>query len=194
MGAAYKNFWSLNVDEAIVSGILRSKISKTSEVFMPMNAQCKDIDLVIMDMPTKNILTAQVKGSRAFEPDTRDLQEYGFGNKGWCHIGQSTLVNATSDYFIFLIYVIDEDAKIGRRSIKPHSIVIPTDKLKELSKSYKKIVKNGYDYYFWINPKTNEAFDIRDNKYFVSEYLDDLGYQKLINRLDGQKVSSIYNN
>ncbi len=32
MGISYKNFWSLNTDEAIVTGILRDKTSNDIEV------------------------------------------------------------------------------------------------------------------------------------------------------------------
>lgn len=41
---AYKNFWSLNTDEAVVTGILRENTDKEIEVFMPLNAQMKDLD------------------------------------------------------------------------------------------------------------------------------------------------------
>lgn len=53
MGVAYKNFWSLNTDEAVVSGILRDQTNKNLEVLMPMNAQMKGVDLVLMNVDTK---------------------------------------------------------------------------------------------------------------------------------------------
>ena len=59
MGIAYKNFWSLNIDEAIVAGILRNKLSKNLEVFMPVNAQMKGIDLCILNIQNKKIKTSQ---------------------------------------------------------------------------------------------------------------------------------------
>jgi hypothetical protein len=65
MGRAYKNLWSLNTDEAVVVGFLRSYTSRNIEVLMPANAQMKDIDLVVMNMSSKKSLTIQVKGSRA---------------------------------------------------------------------------------------------------------------------------------
>ena len=180
---AYKNFWSLNTDEAIVSGILRDETDKNLEVLMPMNAQMKGVDLVLMNVKTKNAVTIQVKGSKAFEPDKKAKIQYGYGSSSWFFLDTKTITDATADYFIFLIYVIDEDYKIGRRTLSPHSIVIPTSKLQELTNNHKKIHGGRYSYYFWINPKTNEAFDVRDEKYYVNEYLDKSGYSKLNEQL-----------
>lgn len=47
MWIAYKNFRSLNIDEAIVTWILRAKTKKDIEVLMPINSQMKDIDLIL---------------------------------------------------------------------------------------------------------------------------------------------------
>lgn len=177
MGVAYKNFWSLNTDEAVVSGIIRNETSKNVEVLMPMNAQMKGVDLVLMNLKNRKTITIQVKGSRAFEPRKQELARYGYGNVGWFYLDKKTIFSATADYFVFLIYVIDEDVKIGRRTLTPHSIVIPTIKLQQLTKKYKNIHGERFSYYFWVNPKTKEAFDIRDKKYFVSEFLDKSGYE-----------------
>lgn len=68
MGRAYKNFWSLNTDEAVVTGILRDSTSSNVEVLMPMNAQMKDTDLILMNVDNKKSLKIQVKGSRPYEP------------------------------------------------------------------------------------------------------------------------------
>ena len=92
---------------------------------------------------------------------------------------EKTIFEATADYFIFLIYIIEEDIKVGRRTLSPHSIVIPTPKLKEFTRKFKAIHGKRFSYYFWINPKSKEAFDVRDKKYFVTEYLDKSGYAKL---------------
>lgn len=178
MGVAYKNFWSLNTDEAVVSGILRNEVDKDVEVLMPMNAQMKDVDLVLMNLKTRKTITIQVKGSRAYEPDKRSIEKYGHGNSGWSVLKDSAVFNTTVEYFIFLIYVLEGNASLGRRTLSPHSIVIPTNKLQELTKTNKKI-GNRYHYYFWVNPKTKEALEIRDKKYYVSEYLDKAGYAKL---------------
>lgn len=179
MGSTYKNFWSLNTDEAVVAGILRSETHRNIEVLMPMNAQMKGVDLVVMNVDNKKIATIQVKGSKAFEPKKSEILKYGHGNVGWFYLEEKTIFRATAEYFIFLVYIIEEDAKIGRRTLSPHSIIIPTKKLQELTRKYKKIHGVRFSYYFWINPKTKEAFDIRDEKFYVSEYLDNRGFNKL---------------
>lgn len=179
MGLAYKNIWSLNTDEAVVTGILRDELPKNIEVLMPLNAQMKGVDLVVMNVETKKAITIQVKGSRAFEPSKNELKKYGHGNVGWFFLDEKTISSATADFFIFLVYVIDEDTNLGRRTLSPHSIVIQTNKLKELTLQYKKVHGNRYSYYFWINPKSKESFDIRDEKFTVSECLDKIGFAKL---------------
>ena len=55
MAKAYKNFWSLNTDEAIVAGILRDETLKNVEVLMPLNAQMKGIDLFLMNLKNKKV-------------------------------------------------------------------------------------------------------------------------------------------
>ena len=86
MGRAYKNFWSLNTDEAVVSGILRECTPKNIEVLMPANAQMKDTDLVLMNMDNKKVLKIQVKGSRAYEPRKSEVVKFGDGSGGWFYI------------------------------------------------------------------------------------------------------------
>jgi len=184
MGKAYKNFWSLNIDEAVVAGILRDETPKNIEVFMPHNAQMKGIDLVLMNIENKTTITIQVKGSKAYEPKPSELEEYEDGSSGWFRCHQNVIQKATADYFIFLIYVIEKSLETGRRYIKPHAITIPTKKLKELCKKYKKIgKKENYNFDFWVNPTKKEAFDFRDKKqgglYHLDEYLDKKGFEKL---------------
>ena len=183
MGVAYRNIWSLNTDEAVVSGLLRNETDKNVEVLMPLNSQMKGVDLVVMNVGSKKSLTIQVKGSKAYEPNANQLKEYGHGNVGWFLLSKKTVAEATADYFIFLVYVIEENVKAGRRTLRPHSIVIPTSKLQDLTKKYKKETGKGYSYYFWVNPKTNKVCDIRDKKFYVSKYLDKSGYAALSERL-----------
>ena len=183
MGKAYKNFWSLNTDEAVVSGILRDETPNDLEILMPMNAQMKGIDLVLMNINTKKSITLQVKGSRAFEPKKIEVARYGQGNAGWFYLDEKIIFSATADYFIFLIYVLEEHNKLGRRIIRPHSIVLPTKKLQALTKKHKTIHGSRYSYYFWINPKTKKAFEFRDEFFYVTEFLDKKGFKKLNSKL-----------
>lgn len=179
MGVAYKNFWSLNTDEAVVTGILRNKTDKAIDVLMPINAQMKGIDLVLMNMATKKSLTIQVKGSRAYEPKKSETARFGHGNGGWFYLDKESIFDAIADYFIFLVYVIEEDIKAGRRRLSPHSIVIPTKTLQDLTRKYKNIEGNRLNYFLWVDPINKIAFDFRDQKYLLTEFLDENGYSEI---------------
>ena len=180
MGKAYKNFWSLNTDEAVVIGILRDETEKNIEVLMPLNAQMKDIDLVMLNLRNKKIATIQVKGSRAYEPKKSEIEKFGDGSTGWFFFHKELIEKSTANFFIFLIYVIEQQSKSGRRTIEPHTITIPTHKIRELARANKPTHGNNrYSFYFWVNPSKKTAFDVRDKKYDVSKYLDKKGFEKL---------------
>ncbi|PIN71511.1 hypothetical protein CO153_02575 [Candidatus Pacearchaeota archaeon CG_4_9_14_3_um_filter_30_11] len=176
---AYKNFWSLNTDEAVVTGILRENTSKETDVLMPINAQMKDIDLILMNFKNKKIITIQVKGSKAYEPKKNEVKKYGEGSTGWFFLKKDIIHRSNADYFIFLVYVISENSKNGRRYIEPHTITIPTNKLKEFCLKYKKPHPDRYSFYFWVNPKKKIAFDWRDEQYDLTPYLDKKGFEEL---------------
>ena len=181
---AYKNFWSLNTDEAVVAGILRDETDKDIEVLFPLNAQMKDVDLVVTNLKKRKILSIQVKGSKAYEPQKSEVKKFGDGSGGWFFFPKAIIEKSTADYFIFLIYVIEQNSKIGRRIIEPHTITIPTNKIKELARNNKPIHGGGrYSFYFWVNPRKKEAFDFRDNRYDVSKFLDKKGFETLNNAL-----------
>jgi len=184
MGRAYKNFWSLNTDEAVVAGILRDETDRDIEVFLPLNAQMKDVDLICVNMENRKILTIQVKGSKAYEPKKNEVEKFGDGSTGWFFFPKKSIEKSTADYFIFLVYIIEQHPHTGRRSIEPHTITVPTHKLKELVKIHKiPHGKDRYSFYFWVNPKKKIAFDWRDERYDVSMYLDKKGFEKLNNSL-----------
>lgn len=184
MGKAYKNFWSLNTDEAVVVGILRDITPENIEVLMPANAQMKDIDLVLMNLKNKKSLTVQVKGSRAFEPRKSEVIKYGDGSAGWFMLNFDTIFENTADYFIFLIYVLEENKKAGRRIISHHTIMIPTKELQLLTKKSKKVGKTKmYNFLIWINPHKKVSFEFRDKEFDLSKYLDKKGFEKLNKKL-----------
>jgi hypothetical protein len=114
MGVAYKNIWSLDTDEAVVTGILRHNTPKHIEVFMPTNAQMKDIDLLLFNADNKKVVTVQVKGSRAYEPTIREVNIFGQGSVGWFFLKDDIIFKSTADFFVFLIYVLEEDVQKGR--------------------------------------------------------------------------------
>jgi len=116
---AYRNFWSLNTDEAVIAGILRGNTSKEIDVLMPINSQMKDIDLVLMNFSNKKIKTIQVKGSKAYEPKKKQVEKYEHGSTGWFFLKKDIIHRSKADYFMFLVYVIKESVKQGRRIIEP---------------------------------------------------------------------------
>ncbi len=180
MGKAYRNFWSLNTDEAVVAGILRDETLKNIEVLMPLNAQMKDIDLILINMRNKKVVKAQIKGSRAFEPKKSEIRKFGEGSAGWFRIKKDAIYKSSADIFVFLVYVLEENERAGRRIILPHTVTIPTENLKALCKKYKKAGKDKmFSFYFWINPTKRKAFEFRDTIYDLSKYLDKKGFKKL---------------
>ena len=184
-----KNFWSLNVDEAVVTGMLRSNTPKEIEVFMPLNAQMKDLDLVLVNTKNKKSLTIQVKGSRAYKGTENDIKRLGNGSNSWYSIKKETIEDSIVDYYIFLIYVIEQlnKNKKGRISIEPHVVIISSNDLRKKVKSYKKAnKKNIYQFELWTNTeeKKLKVFDHRDQiikgkKEYFTEFLDDDGFNKL---------------
>lgn len=192
MARAYKNFWSLNTDEAVVTGILRSETKKAVEILMPINAQMKGIDLVLMNVENKKTISIQVKGSKAYEPKKSESKSFGEGSGGWFFLHKDVIQKATADYFIFLIYVIEQSEETGRRYIEPHTITIPAKEICKLSLNHKILheTKGGgrYSYYLWVNPQKKEAFDFREirggHRYDLSEYLDRKGFEKMSKKLE----------
>lgn len=182
MGRAYKNFWSLNTDEAVAAGILRNSMPKNFEILMPLNAQMKDTDLVLMNMDSKRATKIQVKGSRAYEPPKSDIVRFGTGSTGWFYFKKDVVHRSTADYFIFLIYVIEENKKSGRRIIAPHTLTISTFELRNLCQRYKKVGKGDrYNFFFWINPLKKTSFEMRNLKFDTTKYLDGRGLKQLYN-------------
>lgn len=184
MARSYKNFWSLNTDETVTVGLLRDATPKKLEVFFPANAQMKNIDLLLMNMENKKAATMQVKGSRAYEANKNVKKRYKIESVGWCQFKKDVIYKNTANYFIFLVYVIEEIEKAGRRTISPHILTIPTIELVELCDKYKKIGETGnLNFYFGIKPERKEALEFRDNKFDMSQYLNQSGTDKLIKTL-----------
>ncbi len=180
MGRSYKNFWSLNVDEAVVTGILRESIPKNFEVLMPLNAQMKDIDLVLMNMVTQKTLKIQIKGSRAYEGSDREQKEYGNGSATWVTLQKAKVMESSADYFIFLLYVLSSNSKLGRGTIRPHTLAIATADLQQKIRNYKGSTSGEkYNIFFWVNPDNKKATWYRGLNMDMSEYLDNKGLQKM---------------
>lgn len=195
MLGSYKNIWSLNTEEAIVAGILRSQTKKEIEAFIPLNAQMKDIDLVLINTKNSKIKTIQVKGSRAYEGNKTQIEKYGYGSYSWIDIKKNIIDNSITDYYIFLIYTLEQfnDKKKGKVYVRHHTITISAKEFKEKVQKYKLVGKGGIcRFQIWINPKTKQAFDFRNLKDSskeedYSKFLDEKGLYELNKELLNNK-------
>ncbi|MCX6756249.1 MAG: hypothetical protein NTX85_02835, partial [Candidatus Nomurabacteria bacterium] len=185
------NFWSLNTDEAVVTGILRSNLNKDVEVFMPLNSQMKDVDLALVNVKSKKTLTIQIKGSKAYKPTKSEINKHGQGSNTFISVKKEAIKNSTADYFIFLLHIIEQFDKDenGRLYIEPYTVIIPTKELINKLENYKNVSSSGaYRFYFWVNPRKSEVFEWRDLKIqdqygYYNEFLDEKGFEKLNNNL-----------
>jgi hypothetical protein len=181
---SYKNLWSLNVDEAVVAGKVQEAFRKQAHVFFPLNAQLKDVDLLITNLRNRKSVSIQVKGSKAFEPRVSEIEKYGGGSVGWFFIPKSKIVNCSADYFIFLLHIISDDfsKKKNRKRLTTHLLTIKPAALYKICKQSKILHKN-YSFYIWVDPKQKRAFDFRDSKkkgiINLTKYLDESGLRQV---------------
>jgi len=161
-----KNIWSLQVGEVVVAEEIRKRLPKKYQIFIPLNNQLRDIDLILANLEKKKYVTIQVKESR----------EYTLGEaNGWFTISKEKLINPKIDvdYYIFLLYT----AKPTKTKFenKTEFIIVPSKVLKEKSKN-KKPVKNRLHYYFHING--NKVIEVRESK------KNPVDYSKYLNNFD----------
>ncbi|MBP6856547.1 MAG: hypothetical protein KBC42_00560 [Candidatus Pacebacteria bacterium] len=186
-----RNFWSLNTDETVTIGLLQRNTNRDIEVFMPMNSQMKDIDLIIANTRNQKMLTLQVKASKAYIPSPAQNKRFGNGSGTFVSIKANSLEKSNADYFVFTLYGMSSSDKNfkGKISVQPYILIISTRELIKKINSYKRKSNSGsYIFHFWINADKNEIFDWRDlkdkNSYgYYSEFLDDLGLKNLIRHL-----------
>ena len=71
-----KNLWSLTVDEAIVAEKINKfkTLKKNHQVFFPINSQLKDIDLILYNLQTQKTKSIQIKGSRTYDPQKKEIR------------------------------------------------------------------------------------------------------------------------
>jgi hypothetical protein len=180
MTRSYKNFWSLNTDEAVVIGILRDYTAKNIEIFMPANAQMKDVDLAVINLLNNKVCTIQIKGSRAYDPKKKESEKFGDGSGCWFSFHKDVIQKNSVDCFVFLCYILENNLKTGKKTISPHTITIPTKELRQLCNENKIVSKKGiYNFSIWVNPTTKKVSEFRDEEYDLSDYLDKKGTEKI---------------
>lgn len=182
MAQSYKNFWSLNIDEVIAAGRLREYFGSRAEVFFPLNAHLKDVDLVAVNMKKKKVVTLQVKGSRAYEPRLSEKKKYGPGSVCWFLLDERIIKSCKADFFIFVVYAVSEIPSVGRKIIDPHLIAIKPRELYRICRG-RKILRKNYGFNIWIDLKGNRVFDFRDNRHNriinLNRYLDHNGLDRI---------------
>lgn len=154
-----KNFWSLNVSEALVADKIKTKLGKEYMVFFPIKANLKDIDLVLMNLVKGSTKTIQVKSSRAHVPLKYEASRYGEGSTGWIQISKKCISDSTYkiDYFILVSHSIYNDGK--RLKIDVHYFVIPSSDLKDIVSRKKLLKSGGYDFFLWMDRQGKRYFD-----------------------------------
>lgn len=167
-----KNFWSLNVDEAIVADKLRTEFGKDYEVFFPVNSQLKDIDLIVYNLKTQKSISIQVKGSKTHKRN-KGMKKFGKPNS-WSVLKTSSIFKTTNkiDFIIFVIY--DENITSKNREISQSFLIIPMKDFQKITKKEKKERKTGfYHYSFIINRgKVLEINNTKDKTIDFSKYLN----------------------
>ncbi len=183
-----RNFWSLNTDEAIVIGLLKKNLSNDIEIFMPMNSQMKDIDLVAINTKSNRLVKIQVKASKAYLPSKSQTKNFNSGSGTFITIKSSAINNSTADYFVLLLYGIDQanENTLGKIITTPYTLIIPkNDFIKKINEYKNKPKNDSYMFHFWINSEGKRVFDWRDlkkEKHYgdYSEFLDDSGLERVI--------------
>lgn len=185
---SYKNLWSLNVDEAVVAGKVQESLGRAAQVFFPLNAQLKDVDLLIANLRNKRSVSIQVKGSKAFEPRPSEVAKYGDGSVGWFFIPKRKIRDCKADYFIFLLHIIADDLRngINRKRLSTHLLTITPAQLYHICRR-RKILHRNYSFYIWVDPRRRRAFDFRDSArrgiIDLNRYLDETGLRPLRRQL-----------
>ena len=150
---AIKNFWSLQVGEVVVADKLKKELGKKYVIFMPLDNQLKDIDLVLVNVKTKKLKTIQVKESREYTE---------FAGNGWINVNKNKVNKLVADFYIFVIYRRIE--KRDKQKIQPEFLIIKSKILKERSKNKTPRGKKKDTFYYFLKIRDKEAFDDNEGK------------------------------
>ncbi|MGY5144413.1 MAG: hypothetical protein ACW9XH_08025 [Candidatus Nitrosopumilus sp. bin_32a] len=169
-----KNFWSLNVDEALVANWLKQKdtLGSNYEVFFPINTQLEYVDLIVFNKKNKKTTTIQVKSSQIYLEKNGNYWVSG-------HRFEKEKINSKKvDFFIFTSYypkTLEKDQTT--RGIAEHYVVFTAKELEKYVEKYKdvKMIKTGkIGFSFYIESQNNknelyEDWQIK-NKYTENNY------------------------
>lgn len=173
---AIKNFWSLNVDEAILVDKIKKELGKNYEIFIPVNSQLKDIDLIIYNLKRKRTSSIQVKGSRTYRTKRSERID---GSASWNVIKSDSIFKPTNeiDFFIFVIH--EEDVLLDKRTIKQHYLIIPIKDLRRITRNEKRERKAG-NYHYSFVVKKNKVLEINNIQHKMIDFSKYLNNFKLL--------------
>jgi hypothetical protein len=160
-----KNVWSLQVGEVLVADLIKKHLGKDYEVFIPLNNQLKNVDLAVINLKTKKLVTIQVKESREYHLGMAD---------GWIGISKNKVLDKVADFYVFLVYTAKEDGHKMKMTYR--TLVVPAEVLLEKS-HHKNESKGGFDYYFKFD--NNKAWEDREKPTDYSEYIDNFNLLKI---------------
>lgn len=171
-----KNLWTMNIDETLVADKLKGVFSKSDyEVFMPLNTQMKDIDLLLVRLNKYKAYGIQVKGSRTYEPKISETKKYGYGSAAWFTIAKTSIVNTQNKVscFVFVLHSFGDTE--NKKIININYLIIPINDLIKITE--KKQMRKGdlYHFFIWVDSKDNRAFDFNNaggKVIQLSKYLD----------------------
>ena len=166
----------MNIDEALVADRLREITKKTEyEVFMPLNSQMKNIDLLLVKLKGYKSTSIQVKGSRTYEPKKSEVMRFGEGSAAWFIITAEAIFNFVNnvDYFIFVLHSYGDSET--KKTIEVNYLIVPIRDFQEITE--KKAIRKGdkYHYYFWIDSRGNRSIEFNNpngKTFSFSKYLN----------------------
>jgi hypothetical protein len=164
-----KNFWSLEVGEAIVAEKLKTEL-KDYEVFFPVKGRALDLVLIKdIDKKKRKAITIEVKSSRDYANKNKDVRGH------WITISDKRMneYKNRADYFIFFI-PSQEISEESKPKVRKHFLVIPVNDMFNLLKKNKITPDKNKNYQFGVchNLKTGEVFDDRLKGVKYTRYLD----------------------
>lgn len=174
-----KNFWSLNVDEALVANWLKqdNTLGTDYEIFFPINAQLEYVDLIVFNKNNQKIVTIQVKSSQSYLVKDKEGDYWASG-----HRFESKKIDPKKvDFFIFTCYYPKTSEKEQKsRDVTSHFVVFTTNELQRYVEKHKsvKMVKTGkIGFSFYVYPP-NDKGELYEDWELKEEYSRN-DYEKL---------------
>ncbi|HEY1645696.1 MAG TPA: hypothetical protein VGF75_04975 [Candidatus Saccharimonadales bacterium] len=171
-----KNLWTMNIDETLVADKLKNVFKESDyEIFMPLNAQMKDIDLLLVKLSNYKAYSIQVKGSRTYEPKVIETKRYGNGSAAWFSIPRNSMVDTQNKVscFVFVLHSFSDTE--NKKAISISYLVVPIKDLVKITEKKQMRKDDFYHFSIWIDAKDKRAFDFNNpgsNVIELSKYLD----------------------